>query len=274
MLQVGNTAVVADMISSAVAVDVFRIEAADPYPDSYDATVERNVREQNAEARPAIAGNLPAVGGYDAVLLGSGIWNVRPPMIMRTFVESVDLSGKTIFPFVTYAVSGLGRTIDDYTRLCPRSTIGEGLAVRGEQVGDAEPTWTRGFGRSDLLRGEARRSARVKGLAVMHFAMATKYLPEQTSCGRCDGSPSEETRSVTALAATARPALPTTSTRRATGAIVALGCSGPARVAAADRGRPADPQFPALLSVSSSSAAWLLTATLLAGAVSAPVLGV
>jgi flavodoxin len=149
VLQVGNTAVVADMISSAAAVDVFRIEAADPYPDSYDATVARNVREQDAEARPAIAGNLPAVGGYDTVLLGSGIWNVRPPMIMRTFVEGVDLSGKTIFPFVTYAVSGLGRTIDDYTRLCPRSTIGEGLAVRGEQAGDARvdvEAWLRKIG--------------------------------------------------------------------------------------------------------------------------------
>src|SRR5829696_4126677 len=69
-----------------------------------------------------------------AGVLGSGIWNVRPPMIMRTFVESVDLGSKTILPFVTYAVSGLGRTIDDYTRLCPRSTIGEGLAVRGEEA--------------------------------------------------------------------------------------------------------------------------------------------
>jgi flavodoxin len=134
VLEVGNTEVVAGMISAAVTVDVLRIEAADPYPDSYRATVERNVREQNAEARPAIAGTLPDVGPYDTVLLGSGIWNVRPPMIMRTFVESVDLSGKTIFPFVTYAVSGLGRTIEDYTRLCPRSTIGEGLAVRGEEV--------------------------------------------------------------------------------------------------------------------------------------------
>jgi flavodoxin len=125
VLEIGNTEVVAEMISSAVAVDVFRIDAADPYPDGYDATVERNVREQDAEARPAIASALPAVGTYDTVLLGSGIWNVRPPMIMRTFVENVDLSGKTIFPFVTYAVSGLGSTIDDYTRLCPRSTVGE-----------------------------------------------------------------------------------------------------------------------------------------------------
>ena len=70
-------------------------------------------------------------------------------MIMRTFVESVDLSGKTIFPFVTYAVSGLGRTVDDYTRLCPRSTIGDGLAVRGEQAGDARAdveAWLRKIG--------------------------------------------------------------------------------------------------------------------------------
>jgi flavodoxin len=149
VLQVGNTAVVADMISSAVAVDVFRIEAADPYPDSYDATVERNVREQNAEARPAIAGALPDVAPYDTVLLGSGIWNVQPPMIMRTFVEGVDLGGKTIFPFVTYAVSGLGRTVDDYTRLCPLSTIGEGLAVRGEEAADARgdvEAWLRKIG--------------------------------------------------------------------------------------------------------------------------------
>jgi len=138
------------MISSAVAVDVFRIEAADPYPDSYDATVERNVREQDAEARPGIAGALPDVAPYDTVLLGSGIWNVRPPMIMRTFVEGVDLSDKTIFPFVTYAVSGLGRTVEDYSRLCPRSTIGDGLAVRGEEVGgdaraDVE-SWLRKIG--------------------------------------------------------------------------------------------------------------------------------
>jgi hypothetical protein len=83
--------------------------------------------------------------------LGSGIWNIRPPMIMRTFVENVDLSGKTIFPFVTYAVSGLGSTIDDYTRLCPRSTIGEGLAVRGEQARDARADVRAWLRRTGLL---------------------------------------------------------------------------------------------------------------------------
>jgi len=66
-----------------------------------------------------------------------------------TFVESVDLSGETSFPFITYAVSGLGRTIDDYTRLCPRSTIGGALAVRGEEARDARAdveAWLRKIG--------------------------------------------------------------------------------------------------------------------------------
>jgi flavodoxin len=148
-LEIGNTEVVSNLISAAITVDVYRIEAEDPYPDSYQATVERNVVEQDAEARPAIAGVLPSVDTYETVLLGSGIWNVQPPMIMRTFVESVDLSGKSIFPFVTYAVSGLGRTIDDCTRLCPDSTIGEGLAIRGEEASAARAeveTWLRDIG--------------------------------------------------------------------------------------------------------------------------------
>jgi flavodoxin len=136
-LEVGNTQVVADMIASTIAVDVYRIRAADPYPDDYEATVERNTREQDRGIRPAIAGEPPSLDGYDTVLLGCPIWSVRLPMIMRTFAESIDLRGKTIHPFVTYAVSGIGTTVEDYRRLCPDATIGHGLAVRGEEVNDA-----------------------------------------------------------------------------------------------------------------------------------------
>jgi hypothetical protein len=50
-LDVGNTEVLARMISALIACDVHRIEAADPYPDGYGAAVERNVREQDAGTR-------------------------------------------------------------------------------------------------------------------------------------------------------------------------------------------------------------------------------
>ncbi|GEB96348.1 flavodoxin [Microbacterium lacticum] len=148
-LETGNTHVVADMIAAAASVDVYRIEAADPYPEDYEETVARNVREEDSDARPAIAGTLPDVAQYDTILLGSPVWNVQTPMIMRTFVEGVDLAGKTVHPFVTYAVSGMGRVDSDYADLCPDSTIAEVLAVQGETAAQAQPdveAWLRRIG--------------------------------------------------------------------------------------------------------------------------------
>lgn len=88
----------ADMVRDLIACDVHRIEPADPYPTGYDETVARNKREQDADARPAIANPLPSIDQYDVLLLGSPIWNVRPPMIMSTFTEDHDFTGKTVYP--------------------------------------------------------------------------------------------------------------------------------------------------------------------------------
>jgi flavodoxin len=158
-LEVGNTEVLARMISERLDCDVHRIEAADPYPDSYDATVARNVREQDANARPEIANPLASIDRYETILLASPIWNVRAPMIMSTFAESYDFSGKTVLPVTTYAMSGLGPTEDDYPRSCEGARIGRGLAVRGEEVrsaGAAVDSWLR---RARLLDGRGARSA-------------------------------------------------------------------------------------------------------------------
>jgi flavodoxin len=145
-LEVGNTEVLAEMIAGLVDCDVYRIEAADPYPDGYDATVQRNVTEQDADARPEIADPLASIERYQQVLLGSPIWNVRPPMIMNTFADRYDFTAKTVHPFVTYAVSGLGSTERIYTEACARAEIRSGLAVRGEEVTrhrDDVETWLR-----------------------------------------------------------------------------------------------------------------------------------
>jgi hypothetical protein len=70
-------------------------------------------------------------------------------MIMTTFTESYDFTGKTVHPFVTYAVSGLGSTERVYTASCAGARIRPGLAVQGEEVAqhrnDVE-TWQRKTG--------------------------------------------------------------------------------------------------------------------------------
>jgi hypothetical protein len=139
-LEVGNTEVLARMISELIDCDVHRIEAADPYPAGYDVTVARNVREQDADARPGIANLLASIAQYDVVLLGSPIWNVRAPMIMSTFTDSQDFTGKRVHPFVTYAVSGLGSIERDYATSCPKARIGAGWRCEAKRFPSVGPT--------------------------------------------------------------------------------------------------------------------------------------
>ena len=150
-LEVGNTEVLAGMISDRIACDIHSIEAAEPYSDDYDDTVARNVREQDADARPAIANPLPDIERYDVVLLASGIWNVRPPMIMRTFAEGLDFTGKTVLPVTTHAMSGLGTASEVYAEACAGASIGDGLAVRGEEVNQADDAVSPWLRRVDLM---------------------------------------------------------------------------------------------------------------------------
>jgi flavodoxin len=133
-LRVGNTEELARVMTERLDCDVHRIEPADPYSDDYDETVQRNVREQDANARPGIANPRDSIDGYDTILLASPIWNVRPPMIMSTFAESYDFSGKTVHPITTHAMSGLGSAPQDYAQVCRGARIATALAVRGEEV--------------------------------------------------------------------------------------------------------------------------------------------
>jgi len=70
-------------------------------------------------------------------------------MIMRTFAEGLEFTGKTVLPVVTYAVSGMGAAPEEYAAACPGAHIGNGLAVRGEDVrqagGDVD-SWLRRTG--------------------------------------------------------------------------------------------------------------------------------
>jgi flavodoxin len=151
-LTVGNTEVVAGMVRDALRCDVFQIKAVDPYRHSYDATVQRNVREQDEDARPKIA-NLPAsLGGYRTILVGSPVWNVRAPRIMLTFAERYDFTGKTIYPFTTYAMSGLGSVVDEYRTAFRGAKLGEALAVRGEEADGSRPQVDRWLRRIGLVK--------------------------------------------------------------------------------------------------------------------------
>ena len=55
-------------------------------------------------------------------------------MVVFTFLESYDFSGKTIYPFCTHEGSGMGKSEADIQRLCPGAKIAKGLPIHGANV--------------------------------------------------------------------------------------------------------------------------------------------
>jgi flavodoxin len=145
----GNTRVIAGAIHEAIRGDLFEIVPVNPYPYDYDACVNQASQEQNDQSRPELSTHVEDMASYDAIFLGYPNWWGTMPMVVWSFLEEYDFSGKTIAPFCTNEGSGLGRSESDISRLCPNATLLKGLAIRGSRVGSAHKDvseWLRGLG--------------------------------------------------------------------------------------------------------------------------------
>jgi hypothetical protein len=113
----------AETLASAVGAALYRIEPAVPYTaadlDWHDERSRSSAEMGNPSSRPAIAETNLHVTDYMVVFLGSPIWWGVPPTIVNTFLESVDLSGKTVVPFVTSGSSPVGGTDQRLRASCP-----------------------------------------------------------------------------------------------------------------------------------------------------------
>ena len=130
----GNTAIVAEMIADETGADLFEvIPDDDHYPMTYAELTDVAKKEQNENARPAYAGEVPDLSQYDTVFIGAPVWWGDWPMIMYTFFEenAEALSGKTLVPFSTHEGSGLSGFDKKLSSAIPESTVLEGLAIRG-----------------------------------------------------------------------------------------------------------------------------------------------
>ena len=134
----GNTKAVANCVKENVGGDIFEIKTVDTYPADYDAVVEVAKKEQTAGYRPTLATKVKDIEKYDVVFVGYPMWWYTIPMAIFTFLETCDLAGKTIVPFCTHGGSGLSKSVPDIKKLCPKSTVLEGLAIRGGSVDSAQ----------------------------------------------------------------------------------------------------------------------------------------
>lgn len=132
----GNTESVAKEIQSQTGADIFEIVPTVPYTTNYNTLLEVAQEEKRAKSRPAISGSIDNLDDYDTIYLGYPNWWADMPMILYTFLDTYDLSGKTIAPFVTSGGSGFSNTINTIKSMEPNAIVTEGLAIRDSAAGN------------------------------------------------------------------------------------------------------------------------------------------
>lgn len=147
----GNTERMAEQIVSLTGADLFSIEPVTPYPEDYTACTEVALAERDSDARPAISLTIDADiwATYDTVFIGCPVWWHTAPMIINTFTESYDFTGKTVVPFCTYASTNRDETLARIVELTPEAEAHlDGLGLTGGRLNDESNVsdWLRGIG--------------------------------------------------------------------------------------------------------------------------------
>ncbi len=131
----GNTKAVAERIAELTGADLYEIVPAEPYTDedlNYNNNDCRANREMNdSSARPAIGSDSIDISVYDTVYIGYPIWWGTMPRIINTFLDTYDLSNKTVMPFCTSGSSGISKSVSDMKAEEPDADIRDGLRASG-----------------------------------------------------------------------------------------------------------------------------------------------
>ncbi|PLV58090.1 flavodoxin [Brachyspira pilosicoli] len=121
VLSPGNAELIANWIAEETGGDLFSIKTQNKYSSDYDECLNQARKERDNNERPALVGRVNNIDDYDVIFLGFPNWWYTCPMAVFTFVESYDLSGKTIIPFCTHGTGGLSRTIRDLKNILPEN---------------------------------------------------------------------------------------------------------------------------------------------------------
>ncbi|MBE5933875.1 MAG: flavodoxin [Lachnospiraceae bacterium] len=134
----GVTAKVANALAEAAGADLHEIKPEVPYTaadlDWMNKQSRSSVEMSDKSSRPAIKDKLDNMADYDVIYLGFPIWWYVAPTIINTFLESYDMSGKTIILFATSGGSGFGKTVETLKCSCPNSNIMEGKIVKASSM--------------------------------------------------------------------------------------------------------------------------------------------
>lgn len=169
----GNTQYMAYVIQETIGADIFRIEPETPYPTDHDELVDIAREEQSNNARPAIKDTIENFDTYENIFVGYPNWWGDMPMILYSFFDEYDFSGKTIIPFNTHGGSGFSGTISTIKELEPNAEVLDGKSISRNDIQDAEQEIVDWVNSLDLKQAEAQQPTDEAGKTLVVYYSAT-----------------------------------------------------------------------------------------------------
>ncbi len=130
------------MIARNLGADTLRLTvAADHYPLVYEdlASYARQKRDQNSH--PVLTSRHVNLSDYTNIIIGTPIWWYTIPMLVYSFLDAYDLSGKNVFVYTTHTGSGLADALSVIRREEPRANVSStALSVRASSVSASTST--------------------------------------------------------------------------------------------------------------------------------------
>ena len=141
----GVTTKVAQTLAEAIGADIFEIVPKIPYTEADLNWMDKNARStiemNDSSSRPEIEAKRDNMSEYDTIFVGFPIWWYVAPTIINTFLESYDLTGKTIIPFATSGTSGMGKTNEKLAPSCKGAKLLEGKRFDSRVSGKELAAW-------------------------------------------------------------------------------------------------------------------------------------
>ncbi len=175
--QTGTTKIVASEIRKNTGADIAELVLENPYPSTYDSTIQRVKQEREAKRWPELFLAKMNLTKYDTVYLGYPIMfgTFAPPIY--TFLDSNDVNGKVVVPFCTYGSGGLKNSAKELKSLLPGTTVLKPYGIAHKRISKA-PEEVRLFLQALSAKEEEMVGAYSESRALTHedstvFAEAT-----------------------------------------------------------------------------------------------------
>ena len=136
----GRTEARAKQLAQITGAELYEIAPAVRYTRAdlnwMDKKSRSSVEMKDPSSRPALAETEHDFSAFDEIYIGFPIWWYTAPTIINTFLETFDLSGKTIVLFATSGGSTIDKAVRDLQQQYPHLNILKGRLLRGKVTED------------------------------------------------------------------------------------------------------------------------------------------